>query len=252
MIKRAAFYCLHYGKEYLAWSIRSVQEAVDEIIVVYSDKPSFGHFSGLACPDTEEQLKDEANRFLKRPLIWHKGTWGQEGMHRREIYRIAEERKIDQVLVVDADELWHPEDAAKALDLPPSRPERNVLVRFVHFWRSFNWTCPDPAMPVRICNVKGTPTDWFLPPQTRPVLHFGYAQAFETIDYKMSIHGHKNELREGWAEHKYKAWKPESGIKDVHPTNIDFWAPQATSPLLKEAVDTLLKDHPYYGKDTIQ
>ena len=42
-VKRIAFYALHYGREYLAWSVRSVQDAVDEIHVLYSDRPTFGH-----------------------------------------------------------------------------------------------------------------------------------------------------------------------------------------------------------------
>lgn len=250
-MKRVAFYCLHYGKEYLAWSIRSVQEVVDEIIVIYSDKPSFGFRTNDPCPESEEELKTEAHRFLKKPLLWHRGTWGAEGAHRDSVFAIAAERGAKQILVVDSDEIWHPEDAKNALDIAATRPERNIPVRFVHFWKSLNWVCRDAAMPLRIVNTEGTKATWFLPPQKRPVLHFGYAQSNKIVKYKMSIHGHKNELRQGWFESKYEPWTPQSGIKDVHPTNYNYWDPMPVDTLLSETIKELIGDHPYIGRETI-
>lgn len=250
-MKRAAYYALHYGKEYLAWSIRSVQDAVDEIIVLYTDRPSFGHDTPLTCPDTEAELEREARRFLKKPLVWIRGRWGGEGQHRTEILKIAAERGIGQLLVVDADELWHPDQAARALDLSAKRTEANVLVRFVHFWRSLGWVCNDPCMPVRVLNVGGHGT-WYLSPQEWPVLHFGYAQSLRLTRYKLDIHGHKAELRPGWMDHKFSPWTPLSGMKDVHPTNANFWDPVQTDERTRELVVRLLGDHPYMSQEVIE
>ena len=54
-----ASYVLHYGKEYLAWSIRSIQDCVDEIQILYSPRPSFSYQSSVPCPESEEELKAE-------------------------------------------------------------------------------------------------------------------------------------------------------------------------------------------------
>lgn len=254
-MKRVAVYVLHYGSEYLAWSIRSVQDAVDEILVVYTDRPSFGHDTNLICPDTEDDLKREANRFLTKPLVWRSGRWPSEGAHRDEAVRIAQERGADQVLVVDADELWAPGAAQAALEVSAKFIQtRNVLVRFTHFWRSCWWVCEDPCMPVRILNFGGASSQevFYLTPQEFPVLHFGYAQSSRLVRYKESCHGHKAEWRQGWFESKFNPWTPQSGIKDVHPTcERDFWVPKPVPQNLAPIVSNLLHDHPYLNLEVI-
>ena len=250
-MKRIAYYALHYGKEYLAWSIRSIQDAVDEIHVLYSDRPSFGYNTSLTCPDTEEELKKEAYRFLQKPLFWHQGHWNGEGVHRNEILKIAKERSVDQILTVDADELWAPEAVKEALEISAKRHERTVLVRFIHFWRSLGWVCKDPCMPVRIINLNGDGL-WYLSPQEYPVLHFGYAQDPTLVRYKESIHGHKGEWRAMWFENKFLVWTPRNEIGDVHPTNVNFWTPEAVDTQTGILIGKLLYDHPYLNKKLIE
>lgn len=252
-MKKIAYYALHYGKEYLAWSIRSVQDAVDEIVVLYTDRPSFGHDTQLVCPDSEEELKREARRFLTKPLMWIRGHWTGEGQHRDEIVQIARKRGIGQVLAVDADELWCPVALKAAIEVSAARPERNILVRFIHFWRSFKWVCKDPCMPVRIINVESSDGTWYLDPQLQPVLHFGYAQTGNLVGYKESIHGHKAEWREGWFDQKFAEWTPGSGIGDVHPTNgKNFWTPEPADEKIHSLVEDLLSDHPYFELEIIK
>lgn len=249
-MKRIAYYALHYGKEFLAWSIRSIQEAVDEIVILYSDRPSFGHSTELSCPDQEAELKEQAHRFLKKPLHWQRGHWGNEGSHRNEILNIARDLGAQQLLVVDADELWAAGQAELALNAAEARPERNVLVRFTHFWRSFKWICKDPCMPVRIVNLTGNGT-WYLDPQLHPVLHFGYAQRIDLIRYKQAIHGHKNEWRPRWFEETFLKWTPGSMMGDLHPTNVSFWSAEQIDKQLGRVLAELLCDHPYWDKDII-
>ncbi len=191
-MKTIAFYALHYGMEMLAWSIRSIQAHVDEIHVIYTPTPSFGHRTDRQCPETEEQLKKEANRFIEKPLFWHRGTWGTEGEHRGAIMPIARERNADLILVVDADEIWDTATVAEAIEGARQRGARNTLVGFCHLWRSFGWVCNDGAMPVRIIQPGAVGTGG-VPSQKYPVFHFGYAQSPGIVSYKQDIHGHKNE-----------------------------------------------------------
>lgn len=248
-MKIVAYFVLHYGAEYLAWSVRSVQECVDEFVFVYSPRPTFGHDTKLECPDTEEQLQKEAYRFLKKPAIWYRGTWARETDHRFKALELAVKQGADLILWVDADELWDPQTLSQALQTCARRPEKQIRVRFVHFWRSFNWVCEDPMMPTRIINPNGK-GEWYLAPQDCPVLHFGYAQSPRTIQYKQDIHGHKGEWRLGWFEKKFLGWQPE--MEDTHPTcDGGFWTPQPASIRLEQKTQQLLHDHPYFGLDLI-
>lgn len=247
---KIAFTALLYGKEYLASALRSVEDAVDEFHVLYSPQPSFGYRSDSICPDTEEELKTEAYRFVKKPLFWHRGYWKTEGAHRDAIFPIAQARGASQVLVLDADEVWAPGAAAKALQEAATHAERISCAKFVHFWRSFGWVCRDACMPERIINVGSNLTTRIYLQSHEPILHFGYAQRTELIRYKWTCHGHQAELRKGWLEEKFLNWQP--GMKDVHPTCLqDFWVPEQTPLEIAEQVKAVLGDHPYFGKDII-
>lgn len=248
---RIAYYALHYGAEYLAWSIRSIQDAVDEIHVLYTDVPSYGHTQGAVCPDSEVDLRRESERFLTKPLVWHRGHWSNEGEHRNAIRDIARVRGANLVLTVDADELWDPTTAKAALDFAEVSDAGNTLVRFCHFWRSFNWVCDDPCMPVRVLNLNHAPnTVAYLSPQEWPVFHFGYAQSLAIMQYKWTCHGHQSELLPRWMEEKFLGWGP--GMKDVHPTNREnFWEPKPVDQSRAEKLKELLGDHPNFEKDLI-
>ncbi len=251
-MKTIAYYALHYGKEYLAWSIRSVQDFVDEIHVLYAAKPSFGHSTREGCPETEAELRTEADRFLKKPLLWHRGEWTQESDHRNAAVSIARRAGADQILPVDADEVWDGETLETALRVARDKNAKTTLVRFCHLWRSFDWVCDDPAMPVRIVRPDGVDPIWYLTPQKYPVFHFGYAQSRRIVEYKQKIHGHKNDWRSGWFENKYVKWDPAHPQADVHPTNVNFWTPKPLDLDRVAVLRRLMDGHPGVGARVIE
>ncbi len=250
-MKNIAFFAAHYGREFLAWSIRSIQDHVDEIHVIYTPTPSFGYQTSLQCPETEEELKKEAHRFLNKPIFWHRGTWRTEGEHRGAIRPIARDRGADLILVVDADEIWDPDTLGEAIEGARQRGAENTLVGFCHLWRSFHWICNDGAMPVRIIQPGATGTGG-LPSQKFPVFHFGYAQTPGIVSYKQDIHGHKGEWRADWFQKKFMAWSPDNPFGDVHPTNVDFWTPTKTTPDVHAKLKELAGDHPWFEEDMIK
>lgn len=238
-MKIIASYILHYGKEWLYWSMRSVAPFVDKIRVFYTPKPSHGHGTELACPDSENELFYIAGEF---GAVWHKGTYMHEGEHRDFAIKACVDAGADLILVVDADEIWDPDVLSNALTQACEGNAYAWRVHASHFWRSVNWICYDEAMPVRIIKPSGHGEGYVIGPG---FWHFGYAQSPELMRYKMSIHGHKNELRPGWFEEKFLGWKP--GMGDVHPTNRDFWN---SEPFDRQKLVDLIGDHPYY-KDGI-
>lgn len=245
-MSRLAYCALHYGKEYLAWALASVQDAVDEIHVLYTDKPSYGHATTLPCPDTEEELYAEAKRFTLIPIVWHRGQWSSEADHRNAIYKIADHVGASQVLVVDSDEIWQPGAAEEALRMGEGCRAYFGAggVNMVHFWRSLKWVNKDHWMPMRVLNIGTDPNNQGFLNGLNPVLHCGYAQSVSLMTYKWSCHGHQAELRPGWLE-RFKNWLP--GEKDVHPTTNNIW-----NPVLRDFPISPLYDHPNINKEIIE
>jgi len=252
---RIAYYALHYGKEYLAHSVRSVQDAVDEIHMLYTATPSFGHATAMSCPDSLDELKREAHRFATKPIIWHQGTWYNETQHRNAAVDIAKSVGASIIAVVDADELWAPMALAACLDFVEKTPKPSVhryRAQFLHFWRSFDNVCRDSSLPERVIDVRqpsglieSLPGDV----QVKPVYHFGYAQSDALMRYKWGgCHGHQDELRAGWLD-RFLNWQ---GQMDVHPTVTDLWNPEATDSETRADVQKLLGDHPYFGQNPIR
>jgi len=259
-LKRAACYALHYGAEYLAWSIRSVQDAVDCIVIAYSAQPTYGHREhGVPCPESVEALKTEAFRFshADKPIFWHEVYgMGSEGAHRDTMHALAQQvYGADLHLVVDADEVW-PEGAAQATLDAVERENRagRWLARFTNFWRSFDRVVYDSFRPVRVIDTRhGRDVDAYLDETTQPapVLHFGYAQSERLTRYKIGCHGHKDEWRPEWFDQTFVPWKP--GDRDLHPTVHGLWdeahlADEAT----RAQVAAVLGDHPYAGMEVIR
>lgn len=236
-----AFCCLHYGAPYLAWSIRSVIDAVDRFVVIYTPQGSHGSRSTLPNPDTHDELLQIAHEAAGNKLIWREGIYTHEGQHRDAVFEIAPE--ADVILTVDSDEIWMPAQLELLLKSATTGNVRSYLAYEMPFWRSFQRAIPErlcaPARAVRTRNGGGTlSTDaWFG--------HFGYAQPTRYIEYKMSLHGHKADWRPNWFADK---WLPNAQT-DLHPTNYDFWNARRVLP--NNFLPTFMQEHPFAHLEVI-
>ena len=247
MSKVLAYIPLHYGAEYLDAAIRAVSPCVDQILILYTSRPSYGHSSGEDCPETQEQLRDIAYNASDK-IYWMDvtGMAGHEAQHRSISETFAQGKGFDQILAVDSDEVWDTVALKRALIEAAKLPNRRVKISgWVHFWRSFNWANQDGFLPVRICNLNNENTKEEGCVEGK-IYHFGYAQSPEIIAYKLGCHGHKNELRPNWLNEKFLKWQP--GIEDVHPTSIGLWNPFQFD---KTTLPEVLKDHVNYNKELI-
>ena len=252
-MKVSVYVCCHYGTDYLGYAIRSVIDQVDEVLVAYTPKPSHGHQTDMVCPDTREELLEIARAVAGSKLTWMEGTYHHEGLHRTAG---VDECEHDLVMVLDSDEIWSPDRLAYALervrnpniyrhaDQKRDCIPREWLVNPEHLWKSFNHICRDQMSPVRFIRKDGEEgSKAYLPAS---YYHMGYARSVKDIEYKISIHGHKNEWRPEWLE-MFRNWKP--GTNDVHPTCNDIWNPE---PFDKMQLPAVLREHPYYGLDVIE
>lgn len=242
------FSALHYGRPFLKESLLSVAYAVDQWVFAYSPTGSHGYRTQDRCPDTEDELREIADKALAQygvPYIWHKGEWPYEGAQRDMVFNLAP--NADLVLVVDSDEIWQTGAALSAVRVGLEMKARSGRVKFAHFWRSFSWVCRDAAMPVRVINPRFANGEAYL--ELPEIYHMGYAQPPSLIAYKIKTHGHRGEWRAEWFAQTFMPWTPGNGSTDLHPTNRDFWTAQ---PFDKARLPDLLHEHPYYGMEVIE
>lgn len=250
--------CLHYGKDYLAYAIRSIIEHVDSYYVLYTPVGSHSHRTSIPCPETRDELHAIAKQAAGDKLVWIDGDWTSEGQQRDEIFRLAPE--ADCILVLDADEVWPDGLAQMAIQQTRQYRVKRWKVPMDHYWRSFyRAVTDDDDMPVRVLNPKASEdkeffldTRRFTPDSTRStelkIAHFGYAQRPEIVAYKWLVHGHKNELRTDcdWFNDVFMANRQQ----DCHPVEAGHWNPVAVDPWL--TLPEFMQDHPFSACEVIE
>jgi hypothetical protein len=231
---------LMYGAEYLEACIKSMENHVEKILIVYTEKPSQGHATNHPCPETEEDLKKIAYKASTK-IEWHKGEFGSEAEHRNYILKYSQ--GYDLVFTLDADEIVNQEDIQHALKLAYESDKRHIGISgFINFWRSFDYACYDSFIPYRIINLKNSGG---LGQVDCRIYHFSTAQKIETIRFKWNVSGHKDELKRGWIDQVYLRWTPENQFNDLHPVSIGLWN---ATPFDKTTLPEVLKSHPNYNK----
>lgn len=249
MAKILAYCPLHYGAEYLDAAIRSIAPFVDKIVILYSPEPSYGFGTVHRCPESREQLFDIACNAIDKYNVPEKLQWvdmraDHEGDHRGLIYGYSE--GYDGILAFDADEVFEPADVEGFINQGLDSEYRFIGVEgYINFWKSFNWVCYDGFTPIRFYNLKaagGKDT------AKCRIYHFSTAQSFQMMDYKLKIHGHKNEIRPEWLHTTYKLWTPQNNYGDLHLVAYGLWHPVQFD---KTTLPEILKQHPNYNKEEI-
>jgi hypothetical protein len=252
-LKVIGYMPLLYGKCYLKQALMSMINHVDKMVILYTDRPSYGHGTTMVCPDTEYELKKIAIQVCGDKLIWDHVNVGTEGDHRGEIYKYT--KGYDLVLTGDADEVFDEEMLEKALyEAYLSDKALLGISGYLNFWRSFNWVCHDTYTPIRIINlhnplrVNNAANEGVV--QCR-IWHFSTAQPVELMQYKMAIHGHKNELRPNWLQDIFLGWDPSIPEKNLnlHSVALGLWN---ATPYDKTQMPASLHDHPFYDKLIIE
>ena len=231
----------HYGLDYISSALCSIYDHVDAIHVVYTKHPSHGTQTTLTPPDSREDLMAAALDVGPK-VQWHDvDRFWQEGPHRDYALSLC---KGDLALVVDADEVWKPDELEAALKHAYDANEpRTWLVNCLTLWRSFNWLVRDNMWPVRIHDLR-QPLDagpGYIPQDLAQFYHFGYAVTSKVMNYKRAIHGHVGEWREDWYRTKWDVWPPQP---DCHPTCERTWFPE---PFDRKLLPQVMWSHPFYN-----
>lgn len=239
-MKVIAYTALLYGRDYLAYAIRSIIDHVEEYHVIYSAIGSHGTRTDIPCPETRDELFAIALHAAGNKLRWHDGQWPHEGAQRDSIYGYAPD--ADVILVLDADEIWP--DApfiSYALGMVGEQLFSRIRVPIIHYWRSF-YRCviDDTSYPDRILCPKAIDGTTTLPAHGRFINHMGYAQRSEIVEYKQLTHGHRAEWRPEWYAERFAV----NAQEDCHPVNRDYWYPRGINPL--DYMPAWMSEHPYF------
>lgn len=245
---------IHYGLSYLSYALRSISPLVDRSYIFHTSHPSHSHKSTLDNPETREEIMASIPADEWSKLIWvdTENFW-DEGPQRDYAVKTLMNEGCDLILNLDYDEFWSLDTLEKSLQhVWDSNNARNNLINFRHMWRSFSYSCIDDGWPVRIIDTRHQSGVSYIPKEFGDIWHFGYAITDKILKYKLSCHGHKDEMRPNWYEEKWLAWPP---VEDCHPTNgikqngEGWWNPK---PYDKTLLPAVLRDHPWYNVDKIE
>ena len=143
---------------------------------------------------------------------------------------------------------------------------RNWRLPFIHLWKDFyHAVLHDPAYPVRLINPRAadgdatfdavaydaakrellTRTVDYVPEFRTCVVHCGYAINPELMRYKMTIHGHRAELRSDidWYHERYMN---PAAVRDLHPVGSEYWNAEMIDPFTY--LPPFMAEHPRLSK----
>ena len=238
---------IHYGSEYLDACIRSIDPFVDQINILYSPKSSHRVAPvGAVCPDTRDTLRGIA-KAASNKIVWH-NVMGATAEHAHLAHAFYHAGDCDLMLRMDADEVWEPNSLQNCIDQAVNIDSMYIgIIGFVNFWRSFDHVVLDRFGPLRIHNMKSKNKTAAMIDGT--IYHFGYAINEATMNYKLAIHGHKDEWRADWLD-RWLAWTPETVGENWHPCTDAYW--HTVEPFDKTILPDYLKTHPYYNVPIIR
>lgn len=245
-MKVLGFMPIHYGKEYLEASLKSIVDECEKVLIAYTPNPSHGFSSINYCPDSKDDIYNICVSVLGSKLIWSENTYNAENKHREAVMDYASD--YDLVLSVDADEVYEPKELRSALEYAYNNKQRYYgLKGYINFWRCFDFACFDGFRPVRIENLRNNNTEQNLEcPLT--VYHFSTAQSEPVMRYKYSIFGHAPEVRDGWLDNVHYGWRRDNELKNLHCVANDIWNAE---PFDKNTLPDILKQHPNFNKEYI-
>lgn len=238
---------VHYGKDYLPYTIRSTEGFADKHIVLYTHSPSFK--PGAAYddnPDSREEMMEAAVGAGGRRVEWVENQ-PIDALSALRLYPQAE-----MLLELDADEVLSPALSRAIIDewSDGNLTHSSYRVPMVHHWRSFAYICRDSNHPVRLYlpNNRADEQPQYLPLEMGLIHHFGYARRLADMRYKMKLSMHSDEFRPGWWDDIFLKF-PER-LTDLHPVCLEgFWNAERID------IDTLprvLANHPYRDLEVIE
>ena len=279
-MKIAAVYCIYNEENYIEYSIKSIYDFVDKIIICLSQAPYLAYNPQVSRmqfkKDKTEQIIDKISSGDDKFEII-KDTWEEQIEQRNRGMKYCIDNGYDYYFLIDGDEVYrkdHLENIAK--EIAVHTEIGSFVIKCTIFWRSFKYRIPAEKVawcPRRIfkitpfrnilglkwpyeCRFTGINKTnslgkvYQISPQKAIFYHFSYAKSVKNMKEKLSTFPHAHEILDGWYENVWLKWSGNRNMRNVHPTNPEkFPAVEYVEP---KDLPEMLKEHPYYKMDIIE
>ena len=276
----AAVYCVYNEEDYIEYSVRSIYDFVDKIVVCLGVAPYIAYNpKAREVVKKRDRTKEIIQRLAKNDPKFHviEGMWSSEIEHRNAGMRYCIENKFDYYLLIDADEVYRKDHLQALSKRIAAHPEVGTfVVKCPIFWRSFKYRIPASKVawcPRRIFkitvkrNILGIKFPYncrfigenktnslgkvmHIPPDEAVFYHFSYAKTPKVMREKLSTFSHAHEILSGWYENIWIKWPNDRLMKNVHPTDPQKFP--SVDEISTEDLPEVMKEHPFYNMDIIE
>lgn len=260
-----AVYVVHYGDDYLEYSIRSIYGSVDKILIsVGLESWNYAERTSID-PVFLAKIKELPLKYSKIELVY--GTWAKDEDQRNDSIPYA--RDYDYYFLVDTDEIYRQEELANLYSIVEKNPGAGVFrIPFYNFWRGFGYVIQEAVNePVqrffknsaRRFYFKRSCTSGYRKKAQFDVsrkdcscYHFSYARKPDAIEHKFKTWMHADEVRQRWVKKVFAAWEQNKMMTNLFPVagQEDRWI--SAQPFDAAKLPSVLLDHPYHGMDVIK
>jgi hypothetical protein len=266
-----AAYKVFNGGLYLAYSMKSIYNYVDQIVIFVSTKPWNGPLVPL--DDTVEIIRKFPDpmrkiRFVVQDFRYDEDAGSGHANELREMnallnYVRKEFPSTTHYLYIDADEVWQPDHMRKLrrlLSAPTVVGEVHVAWRC--YWKSFKyWIDPfEPSRPTiafrvtpdtKFVTIRDTNMEpkHFVSPDNFFLHHFSYALTSDMVAKKIKAWSHCKEIASSWYEKVWLAWDANRTMENLHPVNPPEY--KRAAPADESQLPEVMKGHPFFGKDIV-
>jgi len=235
-----AVYCVYDDDTWLKESVASVYGVCDAIYFLVGEKPWHGERSdNSATLECIKGLPDPGNK-----ICLLRGKWTTETDQRNAGLYILKEAGIDYCFVVDADEIYDPEQLRQMMLFAAQYETVSCWhMTWDTYWKSYKYviTPREPFTPVvfvkigaarfaKYRSVSGE-NHGFIPPEIGFCHHMSYARSDEQILKKITTFSHAREVRNAWYENIWKRWDSDHTLIDLHPTHPSSYHRATRQPL---------------------
>ncbi|MBS1722987.1 MAG: glycosyltransferase [Armatimonadetes bacterium] len=232
-------YCVHDDWYFLAQSIESFKPAGP--VAVFVSKTPWNGRAGDWKKAVEASTTAGAEVLV--------GEWASESDQRKAALAEATARGHSHLFIPDGDEVAEPSLVANLLRLAKADLADIVQVEMDTYWHSPEFVVRPreqlkPALLLKIGSVEHVFIRHYRGERVVTLSeghgllhHLSYCGPDERIARKIATWSHKDEVWPGWWESKWKAWKHDKTVRDLHPT-----APAAYRFVEKVPLPTALKN----------
>lgn len=274
----AAVFCVYNEREYLAYAVRAILPAVDDVLILLGTAPYTAYnpnARAVSRPDGTEGLVEQLAREDPKITVIT-GLWASEVDHRNAGLAWCLAHGADYYWLVDGDEVYREDHLHNIRQELQGRPRVGTFIIKCHiFWRSFAYRIPAGVLawrPRRIFRVtrgrrllgvtvpyrcrflgqnetNSLGSVYEIPTDRAVFYHFSYARSSEAMSDKFRTFSHAHEIRQDWLKAVWEQWPTNRTMTNIHPIDPPKF-PRAVHHA-PDDLPAMLRGHPYYGLELI-